>query len=110
MSIEDCAHYRPGVRQNEGPLTIERAASEAAGDDEFVWLDMYEPSIEEMEMAAREFDLPELAVEDAEETHQRPKIEDYDGDRYFVVLRTARYDDDREAVDFGEITLFPGLG
>ena len=41
--------------------------------------------------------------------HQRPKLEDYDGS-YFVVLKTARYDDEREEVDFGEINLFLGSG
>jgi magnesium transporter len=107
MSIVDCAHYRDGVRQHEGPLSIERAASAARGDGDFVWLGLFEPSNDEMDAVAKEFRLPELAVEDAEESHQRPKIEDYE-DSFFVVLRTARYDDDREAVEFGEIHLFIG--
>jgi magnesium transporter len=107
MPIVDCAHYRGGVRQHEGPLSIERAAEEARGEEDFVWLGLYEPSTEEMQVAAAAFGLPELAVEDAEETHQRPKIEDYD-ESYFVVLRTARYDDPKEEVEFGEIHLFLG--
>jgi magnesium transporter len=107
MSIVDCAHYRDGVRQHEGTLSIERAASAARGDGDFVWLGLFEPSDDEMDAVAKEFRLPELAVEDAEESHQRPKIEDYE-DSFFVVLRTARYDDDREAVEFGEIHLFIG--
>ncbi len=40
--------------------------------------------------------------------HQRPKIEEYDRDVHLVVLRTARYDDAREEVDFGEISVFLG--
>ena len=39
--------------------------------------------------------------------HQRPKIEVYDED-LFVVLKTARYDDEREAVEFAELQLFVG--
>ena len=58
-------------------------------------------------MQAR-FDLHPLAVEDAAHAHQRPKIEDYRGRRCFVVLRTARYDDAREEVQFGEIHIFVG--
>jgi len=109
MSIVDCAHYRDGVRQHEGPLSIEKAASEAKGPGAFVWLGLFEPSDEEMNKVAREFDLPELAVEDAEESHQRPKLEEYEGSS-FVVLRPARYDDAKEEVEFGEIHLFIGPG
>ena len=109
MSIVDCAHYRDGVRQHKGPLSIEKAATAARGDADFVWLGLYEPSDEEMGNVAREFDLPELAVEDAEESHQRPKLEDYEGS-FFIVLRPARYDDDKEEVGFGEIHLFIGAG
>jgi magnesium transporter len=109
MSIVDCAHYRDGVRQHEGPLSVENAAAAARGEGDFVWLGLYEPSDDEMGEVARFFDLPELAVEDAEESHQRPKLEDYEGS-FFVVLRPARYDDDREEVEFGEIHLFIGSG
>ena len=55
------------------------------------------------------FGLHELALEDAYSKHQRPKLEDYDGS-YFVVLKTAHYDDGREEIDFGEINLFIGAG
>ena len=51
----------------------------------------------------------ELAIEDAENPHQRPKIEDY-GEDVFVVLKTAHYHEDREEVHFGEIHLFAGPG
>ena len=107
MPIVDCAHYRDGVRQHEGPLDVERAAAAARGDGDFVWLGLFEPGDDEMDAVARAFDLPELAVEDAEHAHQRPKLEDYERS-FFVVLRTARYDDQREEVEFGEIHLFIG--
>ena len=107
MAIVDCAHYRDGVRQHEGPLDVEHAATVARGDGDVVWLGLYEPSDEEMSSVAEAFDLPELAVEDAEHAHQRPKLEDYEGS-FFVVLKSARYDDDREEVEFGEIHLFIG--
>jgi magnesium transporter len=105
--IVDCAHYRAGARQHEQPLEIESAAriAAAAQDDEFVWLGLRDPSTAELELAQRGFGLNELAVEDARNAHQRPKLEDYDGS-VFIVLRTARYDDETESVEFGEIHLF----
>ncbi|MDF2751917.1 MAG: putative metal ion transport protein, partial [Gaiellaceae bacterium] len=56
---------------------------------------------------AREFDLHELAVEDAVKAHQRPKLERY-GDTLFLVLRPARYVDETETVLFGEVAIFVG--
>ncbi|MGH2993249.1 MAG: hypothetical protein ACRDL1_06905 [Solirubrobacterales bacterium] len=63
MSIVDCAHYRDGVRQHEGPLGIEEAAARPKGDGDFVWLGLHEPPDEEIEAVQGAFDLPELAVE-----------------------------------------------
>jgi magnesium transporter len=105
--IVDCAHYRAGERQHEEPLAIETAAEIAAGagEGEFIWLGLRDPSPDELERAQRGFDLNPLAVEDARETHQRPKLEDYDGS-VFIVLRPARYLDETESVEFGEIHLF----
>jgi magnesium transporter len=105
--IVDCAHYRDGARQHDEALEIEAAAAIAndASDGEFVWLGLRDPSDEELERARRAFDLNPLAVEDARHAHQRPKLEDYDGS-VFIVLRPARYDDETESVEFGEIHLF----
>jgi Mg2+ and Co2+ transporter CorA len=52
------------------------------------------------------FGLHELAVEDAQNIHMRPKTETYDRDVRLVILRTARYDDTAEDVEFGEISIF----
>jgi len=52
------------------------------------------------------FGLHELAVEDAQSIHLRPKIENYENDVRLVILRTARYDDAEEEVDFGNIAIF----
>jgi magnesium transporter len=105
--IVDCAHYRAGERQQRDPLEIETAAEIAAGaaDGEFVWLGLRDPTEEELDLVQKGFDLNPLAVEDARHAHQRPKMEDYDGS-VFVVLRPARYVDEEESVEFGEIHLF----
>jgi magnesium transporter len=107
--IVDCAHYRDGARQHEGPLDLDHAATLCKGGDEFVWLGLHEPTGEELERVGEIFGLHELALEDARNAHQRPKLEDYD-ESYFVVLRTARYDDAQEEVEFGEIHIFLGSG
>ena len=109
--IVDCAHYKDGVRQNEEALSPEQAADlrKAAGSGEFVWIGIHEPEPGDIDRLAKLFDLHELAVEDALQAHQRPKIEDYDAD-VFLVLKTAHYHEDREEVHFGEISLFAGPG
>ena len=72
----------------------------------FAWIGLYEPTEEEFAAVAAEFDLHELAVEDGHKvSHQRPKLELYD-DTMFVVLKTARYVDSEEVVEFGEIALY----
>jgi magnesium transporter len=106
--IVDCAHYRDGRRQHEGPMDLDRAAEICMqGDGGFVWLGMVEPDPAELTEVQQRFGLHDLAVEDAQSFHLRPKIEQYDdGGVYFAVLRTARYVDERDAVEFGEVSVF----
>src|SRR5262249_9432251 len=66
---------------------------------------LYEPTEDELDSVRREFGLHELAVEDALNAHQRPKLEVYD-DTLFVVLKPARYVDSDERVQTGEILVF----
>ena len=73
----------------------------------FAWIGMYRPTEEELRAVATEFSLHPLAVEDALGGHQRPKLERY-GDTLFLVLRSARYLDAPEEVEFGEVHLFIG--
>jgi magnesium transporter len=103
--IIDCAHYQDGRRQGEGSVPLEEAAARC-GQGGFVWLGLFEPGDEELAQVRDTFGLHELAVEDAQSFHMRPKIENYDQDVRLVILRTARYDDDAEEVEFGEISVF----
>jgi len=75
--------------------------------DSMAWIGLYRPPEDELMSAAEQLELHELAVEDAVTARQRPKLERY-GDTLFVVLRSARYRDDTEEVDFGELHLFVG--
>ena len=97
--IVDRAIYRDGVRQADG--------SGPTAPDAFVWIGVHEPTAEEFDGLAREFDLPPLAVEDAVEAHERPKLDVY-GDMLFLVVKTARYVDPEEVVELGELLIFAG--
>src|SRR5262245_21921050 len=103
--IIDCAHYQDGHRTDESPVPLEEAAARAAQGG-FVWLGLFEPGEEEMARVRELFGLHWLAVEDARNYHQRPKIETYDDGVRLVVLRTARYDNDEERIDFGQVSVF----
>ena len=104
--ILDCAVYDEGQRR-DGTLRLEHACEAGREEGAFVWIGLYEPSADEFDSIKREFDLHELAVEDAIKAHQRPKLEIY-GDTIFVVLKTARYVDPDEVVRLGEIQVFLG--
>jgi magnesium transporter len=109
--IVDCAVYEDG-RRRSGSLELDKAYEAGRNGNDpglFVWIGLKEPSEQEFDSVAREFHLHELAVEDAIKAHQRPKIEIYD-ETLFVVLKTARYHDDTETVEIGEILVFVGDG
>ncbi|MGW5239850.1 CorA family divalent cation transporter [Monashia sp. NPDC004114] len=105
--IIDCALYRDGRRQHVDTLTLEQAAAlHQDGSEGFAWLGTLEPDPEELLHIRDSFGLHELAVEDVQSFHLRPKVEQYDEGVELVIFRTARYDDAREEVDFGEISVF----
>jgi len=103
--IIDCAYYQDGRRHGAGAVPLEEAAARR-GQGGFVWLGLFEPGAGELAQVRDTFGLHELAVEDAQTFHMRPKVESYDQDVRLVILRTARYDDDAEEVEFGEISVF----
>jgi magnesium transporter len=102
------AIYRDG-RRAESPDDLGELFAACRTPGTIVWLGLHEPTAEEFAEVAREFDLHELAVEDAVLAHQRPKLEQY-GSTRFLVLRSARYLDEDETVEFGEVHVFVGPG
>ncbi|MGQ4388337.1 magnesium and cobalt transport protein CorA [Streptomyces sp. SAS_270] len=106
-SVVQAALYRDGVRV-ASPVTLADTFRQLRDEpDGMAWIGLARPTESELHSLAAEFDLHPLAVEDALEAHQRPKLERY-GDTLFVVLRAARYLDAPEEVDFGELHLFVG--
>ncbi|MEW1616638.1 MULTISPECIES: magnesium and cobalt transport protein CorA [unclassified Streptomyces] len=111
----DCALYEDGHRipgQVSLGKIMQRIDAEAG---RFAWIGLYEPSAEQLHEVAEAFGLHPLAVEDAVNAHQRPKLERY-GDMLFLVLKTIVYVDHEkvtatsEIVDTGEIMVFAGPG
>ena len=107
--IVDSALYREGSRVplDCPPDDFDALRRAAAEEGDFVWVGLYEPTEDELGVAAKAFGLHPLAVEDTVKAHQRPKLEQY-GDTLFLVLKTLWYVDADDAVETGEIHLFTG--
>jgi magnesium transporter len=105
--VIDSAIYIGGKRIASTPNIVETAQALREHPEAMAWIGLFRPRQEVLHSVADEFGLHELALEDAIVAHQRPKLERY-GNTLFVVLRAARYLDDVEEVEFGEIHIFVG--
>lgn len=103
--VINCAAYAGGVRAEEVP--VDHITDVLRKGDRFVWLGLYEPNEELLRRVQQQFHLHDLAVEDAYNAHQRPKLEQYDHS-LFVVLRTAQYIGSPPRLVFGETHVFVG--
>ena len=103
--IVDAAWYVEGHRTLETD-SIEKLAAERGGAG-FAWLGLRMPTDAELDLARDAFELPELAIADARNKHDRPKVERHDS-CLLTVVPTARYVDEREEVEFGELFLYAG--
>ncbi|MES4888606.1 magnesium and cobalt transport protein CorA [Streptomyces sp. NPDC096012] len=112
-SVVDCVMYQDGVRVPECADLVDAVRLVRKTGEGFVWLGLHEPTAREFSGIAELFDLHPLAVEDAVEAHQRPKLEHY-GDTLFAVFKTVCYVEHEqltatsEVVDTGEIMAFVG--
>lgn len=104
--IVDNAIYVEGHRAAE-PSSLHETYEACRKQHGVAWIGLYKPTEEEFSSVTEEFELHPLAVEDAIKAHQRPKLERYDG-TIFLVLRPARYVDETETVEFGEVHVFVG--
>src|SRR5512137_2856034 len=103
----NCVAYQNGSKL--GDIPVAEISEYVTRPECFVWVALFEPTADEIDEMAKEFDLHPLAVEDAQKGHQRPKIEEYD-DSLFVVLQTL--EPASTAVDAaltdGEVAIFVG--
>ncbi|MDI9240825.1 magnesium/cobalt transporter CorA [Lysobacter sp. LF1] len=102
--VVNCAVYERGGQRREIGLD-EISEVLAKDDDNFIWVGLYEPAEEILDKLQEEFCLHDLAVEDARNAHQRPKIETY-GNSLFIVVHTAQSIDTH--IRFGETHIFVG--
>ena len=96
--------YRSGQVVAEG-FPAEQISDVLAGDDDsVVWLDLFDPTMQDLQVVVEEFGLHPLAVEDAVHDHQRPKIDRYQSHLFATVYATAVNDDCDVAT--AEISMF----
>ena len=99
----NCAAYQSGKKL--GDIRKEEIHDYLNRPGAFVWVALKDATPEELDEMKRQFDLHELAVEDARHGHQRPKIEEY-GDSLFAVLHMIEPEGDQLHV--GELSIFVG--
>ena len=99
----NCVAYAKGRKLAD--LPVAQISDYVRHGDTFVWVALCDPLPAELDQMKQEFDLHELAVEDARKGHQRPKIEEY-GDSLFCVLHLLELHDGEISV--GEVAIFVG--
>lgn len=104
--LVDNAIYVDGAR-TANPNSLDETYELLRERQGMAWIGLYRPTEDEIRSVAQEFALHHLAVDDAIAAHQRPKLERY-GEVLFAVLRPARYIDEEERVEFGELHVFVG--
>jgi magnesium transporter len=99
----NCVLYQDGKRIRDIPVT--EIGQWIGRGDSFVWVALRDATNEELAAAQKQFDLPDLAIEDVRTGHQRPKIEEY-GDTLFAILHLIEPSGDD--VNVGELAIFAG--
>jgi len=102
--VVNCVAYDQSGHTRES-ITVDAISDVMKDPQKFVWVGISEPDDALLDKLKEEFDLHELAVEDARHAHQRPKIESY-GESLFIVVHTAQFIDG--TVRFGETSIFLG--
>jgi magnesium transporter len=103
--LVNCAVYENGKKL--GDIPQESIHLHLGKPNRFVWVALRDPTSEELERMRAQFDLHELAVEDALHGHQRPKVEEY-GDCLFAVMHTLELTEAAAELLDGEVNVFVG--
>ena len=101
--VVNCSAYKQGIKLRD--LALDEISDALADKETFVWVGLYEPQADLLKKMQEEFHLHELAIEDAKNARQRPKLEEY-GDTLFVVLQTPHLASG--AIQVGETHIFVG--
>ncbi len=101
----NCVAYQDGKKLSDIP--VDAISDYLAKPDTFVWVALRDPDPDELNKAREEFNLHELAVEDALRGNQRPKVEEY-GDSLFAVIQTVELVEGEKELHVGELDVFVG--
>ncbi len=101
----NCVAYQDGAKLAD--ISVDHISEYVSLPGCFVWVALADATPEELDEMQQEFGLHELAVEDARQGHQRPKIEEY-GDSVFAVLHLVEPDPEHGEVNVGEVDVFVG--
>ena len=104
--VVNCYAYSRKTGENLDKVALNDVSRALSNNGQFIWLGLYDPSLETMVKVKEAFGLHELAIEDAFADHQRAKVENYDNDMVFVVLRTAKLED--KIIRYGTTAIFMG--
>ncbi len=99
----NCVAYRQGEKLAD--LPIQQISDYLGQPDTVVWVALKDATHDELAEMQTEFGLHDLAVEDAQHGHQRPKIEEY-GDCLFVVMQLLTIVNGE--LEVGEVDVFIG--
>ena len=101
--LVNCVAYQDGRKLAD--ISVAEIGRFVRRPECFVWVALKDPVPAELAAMQQEFGLHELAVEDAQHGHQRPKFEEY-GDSVFFVLQTVELE--HGALSLGEVDVFVG--
>ncbi len=101
--VINCVHYDDEGKRHD--IALDAISDVLASGNGFVWVGLYDPADSVLLKLQEEFGLHDLAIDDARNAHQRPKVEAY-GNSLFVVVTTAQRVQDR--IEYGETHAFLG--
>ncbi len=104
--VVNCYAYSRKTGEQLDEVALSDVSRALTNNNQFIWLGLYEPSLQTIAKVQNAFDLHELAIEDAFNEYQRAKVEKYDNDTIFLVIRTAKLEDN--IIRYGTTAIFMG--
>lgn len=90
--------YGPDELEEQEDLPLDEAVRAARGRG-VGWISLYQPTPQEFQVLEKELNLHPLALEDAGNERQRPKVEEF-SDHTYIVARSLGRDEDRDVVTY----------
>lgn len=101
-NIIDCLLFQDSKSR---AIALDDISEHAGQPDRFIWVELKSPDSQTITRLGNELGLHALALEDAISTHQRSKLEEYEG-HMFIATRTVQLCDAR--MEIGETHVFVG--